>query len=322
MNLKILLSSLLVLTLFLVVGHFYNRHVPCEKITSEDEVPDKILAKLSETRLERGVYLFTNNFTDSDVYVVICGGEQFQAGYNADVKKIFLNEWQDIEITFSESAATSNFTYCQDSNYPFVIFKIEDYAKLSEDFMMYSILARTTDTTEIPVINWWGNEQREWQEKLFSYQIIDNKENIDQVVWDKIKDYEFHDHPFIYVFSPASGRNMASFDIDDLYLIISPGQVENTNYRIAVENILFDRHNISGNIMFSIAYREYKDDNSSSFINSLGFPFEVVKISSPKFNSRKDQNISLKNGHRIFDTTSYSAIPIKYMRTVERDKSD
>lgn len=314
MTKKILLISVILVLMFLGFGYYFDTHISYEKLTSKDDIPKAVLEKIYETKLERGTYVFTNHFTDEYAYLVICGGEEFKQGYEVNLKKIsFKDDWKRyIEVKIAELRSNSSPTYCKDKTSPFVIFRIKNVPEYTNDFMMLQVEVTTDNNTTFPVINWWGNTKREAQEKLFSYKILDNKADIPQVVWNKLKSYEFDkDCPAIYEFSPSNA--IYSFDIEDFYLVVSPSNNKKSNFKIEIENIIFNRVNNTKHISFTIAYREHLNSATTGIINDLGYQFQVVKISSEAFKEKKqrihdlimDVSICIDQSYVIENTTSY-----------------
>ncbi len=119
-----------------------------EKIVSRDEIPEKIwsgLGGIKSLELKRGSYYFLgSNYETEGIYFLLCGGEDFAAGYDIEIlemkyqvtssgssgislkfdpakEQIFAGYFEPL---VKEISTDSSFEYCKGFKYPFVVFKI------------------------------------------------------------------------------------------------------------------------------------------------------------------------------------------------------
>ncbi|QOR34678.1 hypothetical protein IMX26_14565 [Clostridium sp. 'deep sea'] len=322
---KKLVCIIIFIVVVIVVGLFFENHVSYEKVIKESDIPKAVLEKLNNTNLERGVYVFTRNFVDGYVYLVFCGGEHYKNNYDVTVKKLSKkNNFHTFHnVLIKESDSQKKVEYGTNYKYPIVVYRVKDYTGISEKSLMFEVSVATNNGDKVPIINWWGSSRRDLSKKQFSYEFINNKKDIPDVILDKLNYYEFKDVPAAYVFSP-SDTAVTSFDIDDLYLIISPGKKNVDRYSVLIENIyLPNRSNNNHALVFYISLREQYDTDYGHFTNFQGYPYEVLKISSSLIKNRirrvngKTYSIRVAVGstYYIENDTSYLNIPIIEMRT-------
>ncbi|QOR36869.1 hypothetical protein IMX26_08695 [Clostridium sp. 'deep sea'] len=157
-----------------------------EKITQASKLPTTIQNALAEYDLQRGVYFFSNTFTKGDTYVVICAGEEYITGYDVNInshkyysvvedsEKKPIYGYYELDITEKDSSTT--YEYCDDSQYPFVVFKLSGKAK------RYWIKINSKKT--LNVNRWWGDDKRLFQSKKWSCEVIYSKDQLPQFIDD------------------------------------------------------------------------------------------------------------------------------------------
>lgn len=326
MNKNLIYLSVVILIVVLT-GIFFNNHVSYKKIITESEIPQSVLEKLNETDLERGVYVFTGNFVDGYAYLAFCGGEDYPNNYDVTIKK--LSKKTDLRTHYNvsiEESSEPKVDYSSDFKYPIVIYRVKSYSRMSEKSLMFEVSEISNDGNKVPVINWWGNNVRESSKKQFSYQLITERNDIPKVILDKLDYYKFEDTPATYIFTPSYTAFTSFDDIDDLYLVISPGKKNVDKYNVVIENIYSPRRsNDSHSLIFYVSLREQYHTNYGHFTNFQGYPFEVLKISSPLIKNRFRSaygrtyatNIVVGSVYSIKNNTSYYTLPYIYMNTTK-----
>ncbi|QOR34482.1 hypothetical protein IMX26_13440 [Clostridium sp. 'deep sea'] len=114
-----------------------------KKLTKSSQIPAVVKQELDKVNLQRGIYFFSNQFTGSDSYLVICGGNEFRAGYDVDVKSvkyvsIVSNSSEPVrqdgshsslygfyEFNLDEKQSKIAYNYSEKRNYPIIVYRIK-----------------------------------------------------------------------------------------------------------------------------------------------------------------------------------------------------
>jgi len=281
-TLFILLTTLLLLTSLILSG--CNQLPSAEPINAKGDVPAVVWDAFAEKSIKPGAYYFSPAFTESNQgYLIICGSEDYADGYDVKIEEVMFDAGNYREgtrgyynIKLTESSASTLPKYNENTEYPFIVFKLSkgsdyDYIEKLE-----------SDGEDVPINYWWSKGEISGKTSLFNYEVIQTKEDIPDVIWSKIETLDLKKGIF--------GFEQIDYDLGAFYALLVADEDYSESYNIAFETMSYTEKNDPDdspyNASVALLMRQYADRGSLPYTEGFDLPFAVIKL-EPRDDTKK-----------------------------------